>query len=777
MTLPQPTAVAAAVSGGIPTDVREWIAVDIVGSPSAHRRGYAVYAEPQDPDGHTSELARQVRDVLLHELRLHPHQAPDAALARAFGVANSLVFDDASMRGGSPRQIGATAVVFEGHTATIAHVPPGQLILIQDQLVYGVPDLDTRLPHWAEANGPAPTPEPFGYSKWIAPLLVQTELMPGDTIILCNDATATVLAQMNKDSLDTTMTLREFHGMDPDDILDLVRNLVLDADETFFASGVISFPPNPVASEIETLEDVARNAREQTRHARAAMRSIIPTLPTLPTIRKASPDEPESADASDDSTEVEIQKPKISLQERLIRITEGRPTDSESTWRPRRPETMYGAPGAHGVRKHRRITGGGEGVSWKSGVPRAPFVTSPVFIGIVLLAIFLLGALVWNQRDIFLPDENVYVPVLAQVDQRLNAIEAMDDPDQIRSELDTAQSDLERAEELGAPDDLLGQRQLAITLERDDVDDVLRVSGVRRIGSLPEELKEQQTSAFMTSGGIFLANGNLYRLNPESAEMQMMLEQGREIEGIRVGDLFGVAYDGNFLIVTDGKALFFASSTDGAIWQSMQMEEINNQGPWQPGPIAAFNENMYIMEREFRNIYTFTTDANQQIVAPSDWVSTGDRINLNIAVDMTIDGNIYVLLEDGQVITYRSGLETHRYDLPGFDFRTQDPKAIVRGPSTGYIYVVVEDHEGGGRVIATDVEGNNAVVMELPTDFSTGGADVLDPFDSVQDIVVDEPTGTLYIINGDAVWSFQYTLPALELDPNATPDASPPPEE
>lgn len=774
MTLPQPTASAAAFVGDTPTDVREWLAVDIVGSPSAHRRGYAVYTEPLDPDGRASELARQVRDVLLHELRFHPKQSPDAALARAFGVANSLVYDDARTHGGSPSQIGATAVVFEGHTATIAYVPPGQLILIQDQLVYGVPELESRLPYWVETSGSTPTPEPLGYSTWTAPILVQTELMPGDTVVLCNDATATVLANLAHGTPDQQIGIRHFHGLDPDDVLDHVRSAVLNAGEPFFASTVISFPPNPVASEIENLEDVARNAREQARHARAAIASIVPTFPTLPTLRSTKPEDESLDDEDASSAAPEIPQPKISFQERLIRITEGRPTGGESTWQRRKPETLYGAPGAHGVRKHRRISPGGDGFSLKSTVPRAPFVSSPVFIGIALLAIFLVGALVWNQRDIFLPDENVYVPVLAQVDQRINAVGTLDDPAQIRSELNAAQNDLDRAKDLGAPDDLVEQRQLAITLEKDDVDGVLRVNNVRRIGSLPSELQGESTSAFMTSGGIFLANGNLYRLNPESAEMQMMLEQGREIEGVRVGSIFGVSYDGNFLVVTDGKAVFFASSTDGAIWQSMEMEEINNQGPWQPGPIAAFAENMYLLVPEFRNIYVFSTDADQQIVAPADWVSVGDRVNLNIAVDMTIDGNIYVLLEDGQVITYRSGLEIHRFDLPGFDFRTQDPKGIIVGPTTRYVYVVVEDEDGGGRVIATDSQGENPVILELPIGFSVGGADVMEPFESVQAIVVDEPTGTLYIINGDAVWSFQYTLPVLETDPGATPVATDP---
>jgi hypothetical protein len=384
--------------------------------------------------------------------------------------------------------------------------------------------------------------------------------------------------------------------------------------------------------------------------------------------------------------------------------------------------------------------------------------------------VFLLGMLVWSQRDIFTSDESVYVPVLAQVDQHLAVVAGSDNPDTIRTELDRAQDDLDRARDLGAPADLVSQRQAVIIQEGDEVNSVYRVSGVRRIGSLPDDLRDGETSAFMTSGGIFLANGNLYRLHPETAQMQMMLEEGREIEGIRVGPLFGVAYDGTFLIVTDGRALFFASSIDGAIWQAMTMEEINNSGPWPPGSIAAFAGSMYLMTPDYRNIYVFATDANTQQVAPTDWVSVGDRVNLNIAVDMTIDGNIYVLLTDGQVVTYRSGLELDRFDLPGFDLEKDVPKAIVSGSATGYLYVAVEDENGNGRIIASDREGNNLTVLELPVGFNTGDADVLEPFEDLQDIVVDEESGTLYLINGDAVWSFTYILPAL---PIATPEATP----
>ncbi len=761
MALPQPIAVAAAVAGGEPTDVREWIAVDIVGAPSVHRRGLAVLVEPLNDDGRSRELAQQVRDVVLGQLRLHARQAPDAALVHAFGIANALVCDDGRSSIGPPALIGLTAIIFEDSVATIGHLPPGQLILVQDHLVYSVPDLDSYLPHWASADADGPPAEPLGFSSWVAPVLVQTELLPGDTLLLCNTATASALAYGDTGP---PLELRRYFARDPEDVLDDVRTTALNAGERFAAVAVISFPPNPVASEIETLADVGRSAREQMRHMRAAVRAITPTLPQRQSVPTPVEEEEISAPAPAPAV------PRISLQERLIRITEGRPTEGGGTWQPRRPEAQFGAPGTHGVRRHRRITSMGDTSAWRSGLPRAPLISSPIFIGIMMVAVFLIGMLIWSQRDIFLPDESVYTPVLAQVDQRLHVAETQDDPAAILTELDAAQSDLERADRLGAPDSEVHDRQNAITTKRDEVLGVYRLSGVRRIGSLPDELSDGRTSAYWTAGGIFLANGNLYRLNPETAQMQMMLEQGREIEGIRVGNLFGVSYDGTYLVVTDGRAAFFASSTDGAVWQSMTLDTINSQGPWTASPIDTFGESMYMLVNTYRNIYEFTLDPNQQTVGPSDWVSVGDRINLNIAVDMAIDGNIYVLLEDGQVVTLRGGLETGRFDLPGFDYESDTPVAIVNGAATGYLYVAVVDAEGNGRVIAIDKQGENAVILMLPIDFMVDDADNLAPFAGLQDIVVDEDTGRLYLINGDAVWSANYTLPALG-NGDATPEA------
>ena len=159
-----------------------------------------------------------------------------------------------------------------------------------------------------------------------------------------------------------------------------------DAGEPFRLNGDL-VPPNPVTSEIETLEDVARSSR-QVRHARAAIRSHSPSPRCHPSGGAVEDDL-----AEDGETPAEPEpETEISLQERPIRITEGDPPMAATCFSPR-PETLYGA---HGIPQAPHISGGGTVL--KAGVPRAPFINSPIFIGIVLLGIFLLGLLIWDQR-------------------------------------------------------------------------------------------------------------------------------------------------------------------------------------------------------------------------------------------------------------------------------------------------------------------------------------------------------------------------------------------
>jgi sugar lactone lactonase YvrE len=791
MTLSPATAVAFAVSGDSPSDVREWVTVDLAGHPSPYRRGFAVLAEPLTPSGRGQELARHAREIILQELRRHHRQPADAALVRAFGVANSVIFDEGRFPGGVGQQylVGATAIVFEDHRATIAHVPPGQFILAQDGLVYSIPELASWLPSYAEPPDDGPTPEPLGYASWTAPLLVQTELRAGDSLVLCNARLGEALALESVDAGLNQRTLMHFHGRDPDKVLETLRDVVIDRGEDAAAAAVIAFPPLSQSAQIATFADIGRNAREQWRHGRAFLHQFKPAPRPK---RKKQSSQPQASPAMATMTPVDdadvvmadetpmVRQRKVPrherFQERLIRLTERRSTDWRDTWRQPNEVRQFGVPGAHGVNVFREnSTLAGES-SWKNSLPRLPLLRSPAFLMTCGILILLLMAGAFLERDRFLSPDVDYDALIAEVDQRLVNLDTMTNPEALEDELTRAQQDLDVARKAGAPDNLVWPRQNQIILERDELHGVIRLADVVRVGSLPEELQSSASRAIHTPGGIFLANGSLYRLRPEAREIQRVLATGTDVEGVKVGDLFGVAYDGDYLYATDGSYVYFAGNAEGSVWQAMQLEEINEQGPWPEGPIAAFGQNMYILVAEYRNVYLFATDSEQTSTPPVDWVLTSVRASLNRAVDMTIDGNIYILLDDGRVLTFRQGDQIGEFSLPSVDPETETPLAIIGGPLTGYLYIAVVDESGQGRVIAVDREGGNMRQLALPPGFSTGNARVDSPFDGLQDIAVDEASGTLYLINGDGVWTARYSLPPLP-EPEGTPEATPSSEE
>lgn len=226
--------------------------------------------------------------------------------------------------------------------------------------------------------------------------------------------------------------------------------------------------------------------------------------------------------------------------------------------------------------------------------------------------------------------------------------------------------------------------------------------------------------------------------------------------------------DATGLLVTDGSHVFTLQS-DGT-WEPIELGEINELGRWAPGPVGSFGGNLYILEPEYRNIYRFDTET-EGVAEPSDWVLPSVRPDLVNAVDMTIDENIHVLLDNGtasdEVLIYRQGDLLDRYPVPYAEGGT--PTSILIGTSTQFTYVAMQDGEDGW-VVVFDTASDDAWQLRLPADFSISDAGVSAPFAGLQDVVIDESTGSLYIVNDDAVWTAQFELP---VDVTGTPTPQP----
>lgn len=769
-------AVAFAVKDGLPSDVREWVSADLAEYLISGRRGFVVITETLEPTANSPELASWVREIIANELRRQYQQPADVALGRAFAAANGALHErirevqgpDATER----LLVGATAFVIEGATATLAHVPPGQVILIEDDLVYAIPDLESWSPYFADAASGMPTPEPLGFGPRVAPVIAQTDLRPGDTLILCTAKTGKAIADRVLAGPGVEASLALFHGCDPDRILDSFRDAIADESLQDAAVTVLGFAPVPDAQAVRTLGDVGRRAGDSLRGVRDAMAYAIPLRKPLPPVAdpataiEVTPEDDAllAADGSASGEGVAAGRPapdrRSQWRARTLRVAEKVSPQRDGTWAPSTYVQQFGVPGAHGVEAYRGAAVPMGDDTWRTRLPRLPIRRS---VGWAMLCLLLVGGLLLaiGLRDHLFTSQGSYLDNLVQVDRSIQDARGLSDAEAINRELSQAQRQLDAAEAAGAPPDTIAVRQRAITERLDEVNHVLRVSNVTRIGGLPEELKAGSTRLAWTPGGLFLADGSLYLLQPDGKVIDRVLAQGSTVQGTSttVGHLFNVAYDTDGLYTTDGVNIF-VYGTDNT-WHVVAMNEINNQGPWQPAPIGAFSSNVYVLESGYRNIYRFNGDPATPVAEPSGWVQAGDRELLADAVDMAIDGNIYVVLDSGEVLTFFRGSVSGRVTPSYIDDGTV--VAITNGPATGYLYVAVVDGNQG-KIVAFDRTGEYVYQLELPSDFTTGGLSVKQPFEGLQDFVVDENSGTIYLVNGDAVWTANYELPPL---PNA----------
>ena len=384
MNLPTASAVGFAVSEGFPTDARDWIAVDFDGHLTSTKRGYLIATEPTTWSVVGRERATQVRDLVMNELRRQHQVEPGIALGRALARANSFVVNE--LRSGESASfehrifIGVTACIIENHTLTVAHVPPGQMVMVEDGLTYAVPELGSWLPDYS-GNGQAP--EPLGYSHRVKPHLAVTELRPGDVFIITTSQCGAAVAERVAADGEFPGGMSRMFGRDPDLVLDYFRAVILDSGIETASVAVLALPPVPGSLQIRTMADVGRRLRDQTRHARGAIGLFNP----LPGARKdahpfssrphhepgssgqpikplaSMPEYSISSASSERSPELPPEiagsltaKPDpvratrlAKIQRRVLGMAERGTPKWVNTWRQPTEMHRFGVPGAHGV--------------------------------------------------------------------------------------------------------------------------------------------------------------------------------------------------------------------------------------------------------------------------------------------------------------------------------------------------------------------------------------------------------------------------------------------
>jgi len=154
--------------------------------------------------------------------------------------------------------------------------------------------------------------------------------------------------------------------------------------------------------------------------------------------------------------------------------------------------------------------------------------------------------------------------------------------------------------------------------------------------------------------------------------------------------------------------------------------------------VGSFGGRFYILDTVAGQIWRYEPRGYVYPEQPDRYFVVPPPRSLEDALDMAIDGSVYILYSDGTIIKFLGG-EPQPFgvsELPG-DISRVVALAVDPDGSSGEVYVADQDNgQDGGRVVVLGPDG------AFRAQFRAGGA-----FDALEALAVDEAARRLYVVS------------------------------
>ncbi len=296
----------------------------------------------------------------------------------------------------------------------------------------------------------------------------------------------------------------------------------------------------------------------------------------------------------------------------------------------------------------------------------------------------------------------------------------------------------------------------------DVVDRVERLYYFTRLTVLEDEPTSPSDSSRIVIVGkdLLLLNrgsGRLYRffLNDVGDALQsvasnpLLLRKGETYDGTLANDLVDVGWLAQGGDRTVG--VFAALDRAGSLFTydpalGIRAVPVANSDLWlKPVAMGAYLGNLYVLDPLLGRIFKYMPSNNIYTTPPVDYLKPNQDVDLTGAVDMAIDGNVYILYADGRVRKFFNG-EEKPFSMLGLPSPMRGPTSIfVSGrpepEAEGYVYVV---DAGNERIVEFDKQG--IFLRQFRTK-------VGEPyFQKLRGIYVNEEDARLFVLSGNTLW-------------------------
>ena len=365
---------------------------------------------------------------------------------------------------------------------------------------------------------------------------------------------------------------------------------------------------------------------------------------------------------------------------------------------------------------------------------------------------------------------------------------------QVQSLLQGAQAALESANQQGVPPETARQQLAdaqdrvlqaltlspdipqAISLQSDiqaRLDEVNRVTPLYKLvtlqplggeGSDPSRLVVEGSRVYILDQGldrvVRYGLDEVSGLVPETsgglvAERGQALPDGQlvgEIVGMTWGEAGGDRRTSNLLVLDSNRNLLEVDPATG-----IKPLAIAGREQWvSPRSIAGYNGNFYLLDSGSGKILRYRPTADGYNIPPENYLEGDATLDFSGAIDMAIDGNIWVLYRDGTVQTFLEGRQQPFVLETPPDGPIVEPQAIIVGSEAGTAQSLFIVDSGKSRILEYDKTGKY-LRQYRPADLTDR-----EKLRKMRALQVDEINQSFFILGTDGLYQTDIPQPAPE---------------
>lgn len=355
--------------------------------------------------------------------------------------------------------------------------------------------------------------------------------------------------------------------------------------------------------------------------------------------------------------------------------------------------------------------------------------------------------------------------LLKQAGEKQAAAAAADNPVAARTALAQAADLINRA--LQAKDDQ-STRAMATSVQAniDRMDAVVRIDKASTVVDLSTIVQDKGdvTQVVVDGQNLYLLDDGQnrlfkYLLAPDGRGVQdagkhpVLMKKGDRVDGKPIAEMLNMAWmpagqlrtQPGLFVLDSGRSVVLYDNKVGS-----SRVDVSDSGRW--GAIqamAGFAGGLYLLDTKQKNVYYYPPTKNGYESQPYVIVDANGRADLSKAIDIALDGNLYVLDESGTIRRFtREGRPLDFVgDVP--DGKVAGAKMLFASAATRSVY---ELDAGGERILQFSPEG------KFQRQFRTDGKSV--SFKDARDLYVDEAGRKIYLLLRNSLLVFD--LPAMQ---------------